>query len=200
MNDVNNKWLWLYRGTAVFLITFLFLIILIQQGVFDPKPIGQPIYTQAINSTLTAEAYSTNIQWLPVSLPKGAYTIMLTANWQEGDNFSAYGMVVGSDDAYTAVLVSPLGYTAVTQNQKQLLPFQPWPHIKTGHATNEIWLDVTGSQMRIRLNKELLWSGDVAPPDGNVGLVATAFAETAVFRFQHLAITHTNYKQLESGD
>lgn len=114
---------------------------------------------------------------------------MLTANWQEGDEFSAYGVAVGSDDAYTAVTVSPLGYTAVAQNQSDLLPFQPWPHIKTGHATNEIWLDVTGSQMRIRLNKELLWSGEAAPPGGNVGLIGVSFAETAVFHFQQLTMT-----------
>lgn len=189
MFDVNHRWLWLYRVTAVSLTTCLLLILLIQQGVFDPKPIGQPIYTQTLNRTLAADANSTTIQWLPVSLPDGAYSLILTANWQDGDVFSAYGVAVGSEGAYTAVTVSPLGYTAVTQNQSDLLPFQPWPHIKTGHATNEIWVDVTGSQMRIRLNKELLWSGEVEPSGKNVGLIGTAFAETAVFRFQQLTMT-----------
>jgi hypothetical protein len=189
MFDANNRWLWLYRVTAVSLTTFLLLILLIQLGMFDPKPIGQPIYAQTLNRTLAVNANETTIQWLPVSLPDGAYSILLTANWQEGDDFSAYGVVVGSDDVYTAVTVSPLGYTAVTQNQSDLLPLQPWPHIKTGHATNEIWVDVTGSQIRVRLNKELLWSGEAAPSGGNVGLIGVSFAETAVFRFQQLTMT-----------
>lgn len=161
------------------------LIGLIAGGVFDPQPIGAEQWRQAL-APRTVPAAARQIHWLDVPLPENDYTVRLTAAYQSGELDSAYGLALGSDAEYLSIELSPLGY--VTLHPSPLLPWQPWPHVRPGTAANEIWLDVTDGHLTARLNRELLWSGEIGPVHGRIGLVAESFGEAAVIDFQMLEL------------
>ena len=85
--------------------------------------------------------------------------------------------------------MSPLGYAGIWQGTllpttspatTYLFPWQPWPHI---HPTeNEIWLDVQNGRLRVRLNREWLWEGDVTLPGTQVAVWGHSYGETAVLK------------------
>ena len=104
-----------------------------------------------------------------------------------------YGLVLGDDEAHVAVAVSPLGYLSVWQETGQetfvIFPWQTWPHVRRDLAANEIWLDIEEpDQVTIRLNRELLWVGEIDLPVGQIGVLTQSFGETAVVDFQKLQI------------
>lgn len=173
----------LVGGTAV-------MIGLIQSGLFDPKPMGEWAGERPL-SPQTIPAHTQQRFWLDEALPAGAYSVRLTAAYQDGETDSGYGLLLGSENAHLAVAVSPLGYLSVwqvTENETNvILPWQTWPHVRRGAEPNEIWLDVAeNGRLTIRINREWLWSGDVETPAGQVGLVGESFGETAVVDFQKL--------------
>lgn len=203
----------LLRGTAVFLLAvWLVGSFLISWGLFDPKPIGsvQAVYHPDVQTVATQ---SHRLNWLDVPLPDGAFSVRVTAVYQSGEPDSLYGLALGNDDDYFMAAVSPLGYVTVaqktknkkqsTENKKQLtinnqqltinnqssplFPLQPWPHVHTGTLPNEIWVDVVGEEVTVRINRELLWVGRIEAVDGQMGVVGVSFGETAVFDFQSLA-------------
>ncbi len=176
-------------GTAV-------LITLILSGVFDPKPIGLPAWDVEPGEVQVA-AGGELVEWLQnaPTLPP-AYTLRLTAALVSGENDSAYGLAIGGADERLTIAVSPLGYVMIEQGGEPILPWQTWPHVRTGEQTNEIWLDVRPSgainQLTVRLNRELLWSGELEWSGKEIGLTAESFGETAVINFQRLELFHPN--------
>ena len=177
--------------TAVFLfLSLICLVSLIQLGYFDPEQIG----TLQYDKTLLQQATVTNTEqviWLATPPLPENYSVRLTAVLQTGEPDSSYGLLIGSPEAYLAVAVSPVGYLTIwetSQPSMDLIPWQPWPHVALGNEPNEIWLDVIGSQVTVRINREWLWAGEWEPSGGQVGLVSESFGETAVVEFQHLEL------------
>ena len=140
------------RGLLAYLLaTAAFLIMLIAAGVFDPKPVGQR-QTVLPETSLTVSQPGQSIRWLREPLPAGDFSLRATAVWQTGTQDSGVGLAV--DDFVVAV--SPLGYVLVQQAGEPVLPWQPWPHVQPGGNPNELWLDIRGSEISVRINRELL--------------------------------------------
>ena len=172
---------------AGLLITAVFLIILIAAGVFDPKPVGT-VQTTLPAMLVRVEQAGQTIKWLGEPLPAADFSVRETAVWQSGSQDSGMGLAIGSKTDNLIVAVSPLGYVLVQQNGVELLPWQPWPHVRLGDVSNEIWIDVQGDMVAIRINRELLWRGSMALSGRNLGLFTEHFGETAVFSSQSIQI------------
>lgn len=195
---------WLRVGAVVLALTAVLLISLIALGLFDPQPVGELSWT-AVPQTLTIPPGEQTIVWLPEPLPSGNWSVRATITHQSGELDSGAGLVLG--DGCTAVIIalSPLGYTTIQQTPPTTtycslptvhrslptaLPWQPWPHVRLDDAANEIWLDVVEGQIRVRLNRELLWAGDLPIQPTTVGIVGQSFGDTAVFHFSPLDFLH----------
>ncbi|VAW43502.1 hypothetical protein MNBD_CHLOROFLEXI01-2183 [hydrothermal vent metagenome] len=172
---------------AGLLTTAVFLIILIAAGLFDPKPVGT-LQTTLPATLLHIDQAGQTIRWLAEPLPSSDFSVRGTAVWQSGTQDSGIGLAIGSETDNLIVAVSPLGYVLVQQNGVDLLPWQPWPHVRLGDAPNEIWIDVRGDMVAIRINRELLWQGRYALPSRRLGLFGENFGETAAFSYQSIQI------------
>lgn len=131
--------------------------------------------------------------WLPEpQLPATESSLWLSAAFQSGEADVAYGLIVGEEPHYLVTAVSPLGYVAVWEWQHGALfyhlPWQTWPHVQPGRATNEIWIDRQGGEISVRLNREQLWRAEVSLAATEVGLFVQSFGETAVIGFQTLRL------------
>ncbi|MBK8900131.1 MAG: hypothetical protein IPM53_03020 [Anaerolineaceae bacterium] len=174
-------------GLACLLAAAVFLIILIASGVFDPKPVGTRQTTLSA-TTLTVSQPGQTIRWLDTPLPAGDFSVRGTAVLQSGNPDSGVGLALGSEDQAVVVAVSPSGYVLVQQGDEPLLPWQPWPHVRTDNTPNEIWIDVRGEEMTVRLNRELLWQGTYQLSTRSLGLFGEGFGETAVYAFSTLEL------------
>ena len=183
------------RGAlAGLLATAVLLIILIGSGVFDPKPVGELQKTLPA-TTLAVDQPGQAIKWLDTPLPDGDFSVRGTAVFQSGNLDSGVGLALGDADDALVVAVSPLGYVLVQQADEVLLPWQPWPHVQLDDALNEIWIDVRGREVAVRLNRELLWQGPVNFASRRLGLFAEGFGETAVYTFPAIEIYyHEEYR------
>jgi hypothetical protein len=172
-------------------------IALISAGVFDPKPQGKLADSFGIDQTLTVSGNQQTV-WFDQSIPPGSYTIRLSANLATGDLDNGYGLLLGNEDEYVGVAVSPLGYvtmwqsvaaTGDTPQQISILPWQTWPHVNKNQDSNEIWIDVTtGDVSSVRLNRETLWQGSVPLSEHRYGIWANAFDGPANIDFSTLEL------------
>jgi hypothetical protein len=172
---------------AGLLATAVFLIVLIAAGTFDPKPVGK-LQTTLPATRLIVDQPGQTIQWLTEPLPSSDFSVRGTAVWQSGSQDSGIGLAVGNKEDNLLVAVSPLGYVTVQQQGVELLPWQPWPHVQLGNTPNEIWLDIKGNTVTIRINREFLWQGIYVLPAHELGLFGEDFGGTAVFDFQTIQI------------
>lgn len=176
------------RGAlAGLLAAAVFLIILIASGVFDPTPVGTR-QTTLPTAALTINQPGQTIRWLDEPLPEGDFSVRGTAVLQSGTPDSGVGLALGSDAEAFVVAVSPLGYVLVQQAGEPLLPWQPWPHVRPDDTANEIWIDVRGEAITVRLNRELLWQGNYSLSTRSLGLLSEGFGETAVYTFSTLEL------------
>lgn len=176
------------RGVLAYLLaTAVFLIVLIASGVFDPKPVGKR-QTTLPTTNLTISEPGQTIIWLDESLPEGDFSVQGTAVFQSGSLDSGAGLALGDENSQFIVAVSPLGYVLVQQDDTAVLPWQPWPHVRLEDNPNEIWIDVRGEEITVRINRELLWQGTVSLPTRSLGLFGENFGETAVYTFPALEI------------
>ena len=172
--DVNRLW----RGTAVLLFgTIAFVALLIGSGWFDPQPFGDLRWQKSVTA-MTVGAGGREVLWLADEIEE-VFSVRATAVYQSGEKDIVYGLVLGNDDDYLAVAVSPLGYATVWQGDMMLMPLQPWPYVRTGDEPNEIWIDVGEDEVVVRLNREVLWVGEVIVA-GGVGVMGESWDETAV--------------------
>ena len=184
----NNRLL-LAAGTALLLFSAV-VILLIWSGVFDPKPLGPMIDHQEPNEQFDIDELA-QVRLYSAPLPQ-SYTIRLRAAWLSGSQDIAYGLRFGNESMGVAAAVSPLGYIAVydagqNSNTGDLgeyhLEWQTWPHVKLGPEENELWIDVTASEIvSIRLNRELLWEGQLPFNSDQIWFWADSFAEPAVLQ------------------
>jgi hypothetical protein len=142
MADRQWRWpdrMWLISGGLI--AAGLLVAGLILAGVFDPPLNGvmareRPLTPQSIPAT------GHTLIWLDEPLPATNYTIRLTAAHQSGEPDIGYGLLLGDEGRGLRVLVSPLGYAQVIVGETAVLPWQPWPHVHTGAAANEVWVNV----------------------------------------------------------
>ncbi|MCP4417140.1 MAG: hypothetical protein GY805_10985 [Chloroflexi bacterium] len=169
------------------LATAVFFIILIAAGLFDPKPVGM-LQTTLPDTNLTMSQPGPSMRWLKEPLPSSDFSVRGTAVWQSGSQDSGVGLALGSKAANLIVAVSPSGYVTVQKNGVALLPWQPWPHVQLAAVPNEIWIDVRGEEVTVRINRELLWQGVYLFSARKLALFGENFGETAVFNFQTIQI------------
>lgn len=176
-------------GLAVLAIT------LISAGLFDPQPAG-PLHETLMPGVQTVEPHSRSITWLPQPAPQSPYTVRLEAMLLDGERDSAYGLVLGSEENALFIAVSPSGYVAIWQeldNERLThLPWQTWPHIRSGNESNEIQLDRHSDAISVRLNRELLWQGPLSTPSlpssARLGLYGETFGAQATVDFATLTL------------
>lgn len=174
-------------GLVALLATAVLLIILIASGLFDPKPVGERQKTLP-TTTLAVDQPGQTIRWLDAPLPAGDFSVRGTAVFQSGNPDSGIGLALGDEAQAFVVAVSPLGYVLVQQAGMPLRPWQPWPHVQLDDAANEIWIDVRGQVITVRLNRELLWQGEHSLPTRSLGLFGEGFEATAVYTFPTLEL------------
>jgi len=176
-----------WRGVlASVLAAAVILISLIASGVFDPKPVCTRQTT--LPTTLTVSEAGQTIRWLDAALPAGDFSVRGTAVLQSGNPDNGAGLALGRDAEAFVVAVSPLGYVLVQQAGDPVLPWQPWPHVRPDDTPNEIWIDVHGEEITVRLNRELLWQGNHSLSTRNLGVFGEGFGETAVYTFSTVEI------------
>ncbi len=195
MNETSGWQRWI-AGLSLFATLILFS--LIATGVFDPKPVGPEKWRRTLTPR-EVPAQSRQIFWLDRPLPDANISLHLEAAYLDGDADSGYGLVIGDDIYHLAVAVSSLGYVAIWLQQEQsttggipelvfILPWQTWPHVRTGHQVNEIWLDRLGDHLIIRVNRELLWQGAVEGLTGRVGLIGESFGGKTTIDYRQLKL------------
>ena len=181
---------WAAIGLAVTAVTLLSLIL---SGAFDPKPIGRPVWA-AEPGQITIPAGERKTVWLR-PLPQTAFSVRLTAVYQSGSPDSATGLILGSDQQNSRITISPLGYAAVTSPCHPVtlspchpFPSAPFPHVRSGANPNEIWIDVANGRMTVRINRELLWSGNVGELQGELGVWGESYGDTAVYHLPQIIL------------
>ena len=103
-----------------------------------------------------------------------------------------YGLNLGDGTEGAFAAVSPLGYASVftisrdadeSLHDEYVFELQPWPHVESGGAVNEIWLDVVDSKLvSVRINRELLWTGEIQYAGENIYFWAEAFGDPGVVK------------------
>ncbi len=187
---ITSQFRWIVRLTSFFLAITILIIVLITAGFFDPSPIGQQVRQEDLPK-MSLDASTRKINWLESSVPNPPYSVRLTAALEQGEEDIAYGLVLGNDDSYYAIAVSPLGYLAIwetSETETYHLNWQTWPHIRTGKQQNEIWLDVVNDQARVRINREWLWEGVIDSAGDNIGILGESFGEESVIEFDSLEL------------
>lgn len=189
---------------AVRWVALLLLIVaaafigLIARGVFDPRPCGRLAHQDMPGRVALDERGETlQQQRAPFAGTPWCYDLRLTAAYEAGETDSGYGLAVGDRQAALVVAVSPLGQAAVWQTvageaePRYLLPWQPWPHVHPGTSPNEIWLEIDDdagiTQVTARVNRELLWQGNlIEPPPADPYLWLGSFGGPVTVDFQTL--------------
>lgn len=167
---------------------------LISAGVFDPPVNGVMVGERPLPIPTTLASDRPFLIWLDGALPATNYTLRLTAVHKSGEPDVGYGLRLGDDSNSVTVLVSSLGYVAVRVGETAVVPWQPWPHVHTGAEPNEIWLNVGGVEgegcVSVRVNRELLWAGEVGELAGQMALVGENYGggETAVVQWVKLEV------------
>lgn len=186
---------WLRWAAVILGVTAVLFFLLIALGVFNPQPLGQQTWT-AEPLTLMIPAADRQITWLAEPLPTGSFTVRGMVIHQSGELDSGAGLVLADEDTAVTIAISPLGYVTIQQTEpitdfrilNSEMPWQPWPHVHTGSEPNEIWVDMDDGQMRVRINRELLWTGDLPFQPTRAGVYGESFGGTAVFDFQQITL------------
>ena len=175
-----------WRWTAIVLFgSILLIVLLVGSGWLDPQPAGslrrqKELPAQAIG------ARSSEVMWLD-EVTVADYSVRVRAVHQSGERDIMYGLVLGREGDYLVAAVSPLGYVGLWQGDRMILPLQPWPHVHHDSEPNEIWVDVENGQVTVRINREVLWVGDVDVA-GGVGVMSESWGETAVIQFESIQL------------
>ncbi|MEZ4517755.1 MAG: hypothetical protein R3C44_13330 [Chloroflexota bacterium] len=181
---------WLRVSAVLLVIGAVGLFSLIAIGVFDPQPVG-PRTADFFLYTVPISSQDEVIDWIDNNPVRHPRTWQLDAAFSSGEPDSGYGLAVGDDDRMLVVGVSPLGYAAVWEQTAGgdetavWFPWQPWPHVGTDTTPNEIWLDVVPEgdrdRLTVRINRELLWSGQVEALGGSAGIWLASFGDDDAF-------------------
>jgi hypothetical protein len=206
-NDVPpGTWRWLGCAAIILLVAAIGGIGLISAGAFDPDIIGT-LRNRVELAAQDVPAQSGTLQWLDVSTPNEDYSLRLRARHSDGETNVGYGLAIGNDDGFVLVALSPLGYLTVRDvsdanelesgtvsrppSDERNLPWQTWPHIRSGEQINEIWIDVNdGAIAGIRINRELLQTRNLPLEGKRIGLWAESFGGSSTIEFLELELFH----------
>jgi hypothetical protein len=190
-----RAWRWLGLSASMVLLVIVSIIGLISSGVFDPKPQGELTGTFPLNA-MTVSSRTKTILWLEQPPLSGSSTQRMTAAWQEGELDIGYGLVLGDEEDFIVIAVSPLGYVTISNGSWEngqpelsnpIVPWRTWPHVRLEQESNEIWVDVQERKITsVRINRELLWQGEVAAKGQQVGLWTQSFSGSTEIDFQLL--------------
>lgn len=170
-------------------------MVLIAVGVFDPRPYGRLVKTDTPGiHTMSDTGAATFSQSAPWATPPDRFSIRLRAAYVDGQADIGYGLALGDEGNHLSVAVSPLGYVSVWEERGgetiNHVPWQPWPHVRTGPAENELWLDVATagdySLVTARVNREQVWQGEIGPVSPGVRLWLGSFDGPATVDFRAL--------------
>lgn len=202
--------IWRWLGCTA--ITLLFIAIggigLISAGTFDPDFNG-PLQSKISLFRQHVPARSSAIHWLDHSAPEIDYSLRMRAKLSEGESDVGYGLTLGGSEGYILVALSPLGYLTVRDqgyanevspsdssqhnSERPYLPWQTWPHVRTGEQSNEIWINVnSGAISEIRINGELLHVQDLPLEGRRIGLWAESYGKAASIEFLELELFYEN--------
>lgn len=189
---------WLTRIAIGLLASTILAVILIAAGAFDPKPFGSLLQTDHPDRRVLTDGgealYRQTPPWPPAT-PPGRYSVRLAAAYEAGETDSAYGLSMGDGDNQVVIAISPLGYVALRAESagdtpNYLIPWQTWPHVRTGTAENEIWVDVAqdgpDTLATVRLNRELLWEGKLDGATADIALWQATFGTPVTVDFRSL--------------
>ncbi len=174
----------------------------IASGRFDPKTVGEE-QTALPLGALTVSSTERTVRWLdPVPSLQVPFSIKLAAKLDHGTPDTGYGLVLATPGGETEVVVAPTGYTAVLERSVRgdsvgtsgPVPWQPWPHVRRGDKMNEIWIDLDENEVRVRINGEFLWAGELSGPVASVGVVAESHEGTAVVDFHQVEFYSPGYR------
>ncbi len=189
-----------------FMLTAVLFLALIAAGVMDPQPIGHLVWTQKPGAK-SAVGQAPTLTWVTPALQASNFTVRSVITHQSGDVDSGAGIALGDNCTAVLVVLSPLGYVSIQpivparqgegalacQTKPDpptdpLLLWQPWPHVHQGQAPNDVWVDIKDGQMWVRVNRELLWTGQAPLQPEQIGLYVESFGDTAVYTFQELQL------------
>jgi hypothetical protein len=192
---ISTYYQWLTRAAILLLVVTVLTIGLIASGVLDPSPRGV-LQWRMQEEQVSVPSQSREITWLQKEVPDSTITVRMIGALHSGDEDSGYGLVLGDEESYLAVTVSPLGYLAIWESDHQngetkdayLLQWQTWPHVEMEQKPNEIWIDITGDLASVRINREWLWEGNINRRSRHIGLLGESFADAAVIDFTNVEL------------
>ncbi len=180
------------KTAVLLLIIILAAIGWIMTGRSDPQVVGELVWQKEL-FTLRSLSGMREVVWLDEELPEGAFSVRLTAVYNDSNPDSQYGLLLGRTADPLVIAISATGFAGIEQNSV-IVPYAPFLHVHPD-TTNEIWLNmgaVKGGMrsVAVRLNRELFWQGDVDLLQGKIGLMVENFDEgkTAVVQFQTLML------------
>jgi hypothetical protein len=193
----------LIYAAITLLIATIILFLLIFAGIFDPKPIGRLSIRDDLERRESVE--DTFLTFIPHRASSNDYSIRLTASWIGGNPDIGYGLAIGDGLSNAVVAVSPTGYATITElplegdigdsgrkgnlEPRPEIPWRTWPHVKIGSSSNEIWLDIEDSEVvAVRINRELLWEGNLPLTGNKIGLWAESYDGPAVIEFYSIEL------------
>lgn len=197
----SGTWRWLGCAAVTLLIIAIGGISLISAGTFDPN-INGTLQKRVDLSSHEVPAQSDTLQWLDLATPNEDYSLRMQARLSDGEADMGYGLAVGGSERYVLVAVSPLGYLTVRDHREadssgsgqmlsdsSILPWQTWPHVRSGEQVNEIWINVNGGAIsNIRINGELLQTADLPLEGKRVALWAESYGDSASVEFLELEL------------
>ncbi len=213
-----QTWRILGLTAVLLLIITVAAIGFISAGFFDPKPVGeltaelplQPITVEANQQTftwldydLTAESYTLRLTAAHQSGdPDSGYGLAI-------GNAQKTLLIALSPTGYAAIQTHQLNPTQIknssqddldnmianrpsdnasTKTTTSIFEWQPWPHVKTGNQTNEIWLDKHGRTITIYINRELLYTGPLTLSTPQIALYTATYNQPITINFEKLTI------------
>ncbi len=187
-----KRWLQLVAFTMT--LTAVSLIILIASGTFDPGRMENRVWQRGPLNLAVAGGERETI-WL-TDVPEGDFEVHTAVAHQNGELDSGAGLVIEGECGQLLVASSPLGYATVQHSPTTSvrcslptdIPWQPWPHIKTGSESNELWLEAAEGLVTVRVNREILWQAAVEIEAQQLGIFAESFGGETEFEFQTIEL------------
>ena len=175
--------------------TIILATSLIALGFFDPFAGEWPVWQRRLTS-MQIPPQKREVRWLKEELPHLPFSIRLTAHYEKGELDSGYGLLLSQENGNIALMVSPLGYVAIWQepisaglkSEHFYLPWQTWPHVRTGDAVNEIMVVLEEDTMSVRVNREWLWEGQQIGNISRIGVIGESYGGESSISFQRAEI------------
>ena len=188
---------------AICIVCIILLVALLSDlGVFDPLPESELLWQEELQA-MHVPPKSAEVRWLKEELPQAPLEIRLTAAYGDGEIDSGYGLILGQEKGSISIMISPLGYAAVSQQWNGdelgivdfLVPWQTWPHIRTGDDINELIIYLDSDKMTARINREWFWEGEGFEPIRAAGVIGESFGNAVTINFNSAEISAVEKSQ-----